>query len=73
MAERGTRCTTERVQIRNSLPTAARAVFLPDYSYSEFYNSFLASQAARGLLEQDVAAQIDVRQILAGQRFVLPS
>ncbi len=31
MAELGTRCTTERVQIGNSLPTAARVVFLPDY------------------------------------------
>ena len=30
MVERGTRCTTERVQVGNSLPTAARAVFLPD-------------------------------------------
>ena len=30
MVELGPRCTTERVQVGNSLPTAARAVFLPD-------------------------------------------
>jgi hypothetical protein len=30
MVELGTRCTTERVQVGNSPPTAARAVFLPD-------------------------------------------
>ena len=28
--ELGTRCTTERVQVGNSLPKAARVVFLPD-------------------------------------------
>jgi len=31
MAELGTRCTTERVQVGNSLPKVARAVFLPDW------------------------------------------
>ena len=30
MVELGTRCTTERVQVGNSLPKAARVVFLPD-------------------------------------------
>jgi len=30
MAELGTRCTTERVHVGNSLPKGARAVFLPD-------------------------------------------
>src|SRR6266851_6349663 len=30
MVERGTRCTTERVQDGNSPPTVARAVLLPD-------------------------------------------
>ena len=30
MVELGTRCTTERVQVGNSLPKVARVVFLPD-------------------------------------------
>ncbi len=30
MVELGTRCTTERVQVGNSPPKAARTVFLPD-------------------------------------------
>jgi len=30
MVELGTRCTTERVQVGNSSPKAARTVFLPD-------------------------------------------
>jgi len=32
MAELGTRCTTERVHVGNSLPKGARTVFLPDGS-----------------------------------------
>ena len=41
MVERGTRCTTERVQIGNSLPTAARVVFLPDSVYESVITRIL--------------------------------
>jgi hypothetical protein len=35
MVELGTRCTTERAHVGNSLPKVARAVFLPDTAHGE--------------------------------------
>ncbi len=67
MAEIGTRCTTERVQIGNSLPTAARVVFLPDSVHLRSLRAvLLPDRKAPGGAHSEPQLSVGMRPLVRG-------